>query len=91
LFNLEFTESASKQFSKLDPNVCKIVAQSISKRLKNPHIASSRLGGHLAGYYKIKLNSIGLRVIYRVEDDIMTVVLVRIGKRQNFEVYKPLP
>ena len=87
---LEFTEKAQKQFNKLDSSVRKEVANALSRRLRNPRMSSSRLRGNLAGLYKIKLVSLRLRVIYKVIDDRMIVLVVSIGKRENGDVYKSI-
>ena len=38
-------------------------------------------------HYKIKLRSAGYRLVYRVEDERITVV-VAVGRREGFEVYE---
>ncbi|OYW91203.1 MAG: hypothetical protein B7Z23_08560 [Pseudomonadales bacterium 32-61-5] len=40
------------------------------------------------GDYKIKLRSAGYRLVYRVEDERVTVVVVAVGKRERSEVYE---
>jgi mRNA interferase RelE/StbE len=39
-------------------------------------------------HYKIKLRSIGYRLVYRVEDMRITVVVVAVGKRDKSRVYQ---
>lgn len=38
--------------------------------------------------YKIKLTSAGYRLIYRVNETAITVLVVAVGKRENFKVYR---
>ena len=37
--------------------------------------------------YKIKLKAAGYRLVYRVEDDIMYVTVIAVGKRERSIVY----
>ncbi|MGR5308049.1 type II toxin-antitoxin system RelE family toxin, partial [Vibrio mediterranei] len=38
--------------------------------------------------YKIKLRSVGYRLVYEVRDDEVVVSIVAVGKRERNEVYK---
>ena len=38
--------------------------------------------------YKIKLRAAGYRLVYRVEDEIVFVTVISIGKRERLKVYK---
>ncbi len=38
--------------------------------------------------YKIKLRSVGYRLVYRVYDDRIVVQVIAVGKRERNEVYK---
>ncbi|EEH1836307.1 type II toxin-antitoxin system RelE/ParE family toxin [Salmonella enterica] len=38
--------------------------------------------------YKIKLRGAGYRLVYSVEDEIITVTVIGVGKRENDAVYK---
>lgn len=55
--------------------------------MENPHIESNRLHGDLNGCYKIKLRSLGYRLIYKVEDDLIVVVVLAVGKRDKSQAY----
>jgi mRNA interferase RelE/StbE len=37
--------------------------------------------------YKIKLRTAGYRLVYRVEDDILYLTVIAIGKREHLKVY----
>ena len=38
--------------------------------------------------YKIKLQSLGYRSVYRVDDDVIYVTVIAVGKRERSAVYK---
>jgi mRNA interferase RelE/StbE len=42
----------------------------------------------LPNHYKIKLRASGYRLVYRVEDDRVVVVVVAIGKRERGQAYR---
>ena len=37
--------------------------------------------------YKIKLRDSGWRLVYQVEDEVITVFVVSVGKRDKFDAY----
>lgn len=86
-YKLEFFEDAKKEWDRLDSTIRSQFRKKLQQRLEHPHVASVRLHG-LAHCYKIKLRSAGYRLIYQVEDDMLIVAVVAIGKRERDEAYK---
>jgi mRNA interferase RelE/StbE len=86
-YSLEFLPSALKEWRKLGPNVRTQFAKKLEERLGDPHVASSRLRD-LPNCYKIKLRAAGYRLVYRVEDDRLIVIVVAVGRRDRNLVYK---
>lgn len=86
-YSLEFDERALKEWQKLAEGIRKQFKKKLKKVLQNPHIESNRLHGELSGCYKIKLRSLGYRLIYKVEDDLIVVVVLAIGKRDKNQAY----
>ena len=85
-YRLAFLPSARKEWDKLGANVREQFKRKLVERLTAPHVAASRLSG-LEGCYKIKLRAAGYRLVYRVDDQIVTVVIVAVGKRDRNAVY----
>ena len=85
-YNLDFFKDAKKEWDRLDNSVRAQFRKKLAQRLANPHVPSARLSG-MANCYKIKLRSAGYRLIYQVEDETITVVVVAIGKRERNEAY----
>ncbi|MFO7727447.1 MAG: hypothetical protein R6X11_03880 [Desulfonatronovibrio sp.] len=50
------------------------------------HKSAAALSG-MMDCYKIKLRSAGYRLIYRVEDELMFVTVIAVGKRDKQKVY----
>jgi mRNA interferase RelE/StbE len=86
-YSLEFKESALKEWRKLDAGIQKQFKTKLRERLEAPHVPSAKLSG-MDGCYKIKLRSLGYRLVYEVQDDKLIVSVVGIGRRDKQKVYK---
>lgn len=58
----------------------------LEKVLESPRIPKNKLSGHNSRY-KIKLRSIGYRLVYEVIDDEIVVLVIAVGKREKNSVY----
>ncbi len=85
-YKLEFKKSALKEWKKLGATLQQF-KKKLAERLKNPHVPASRLSGG-DNLYKIKLRQSGYRLVYKVEDDVVVVTVLAVGKRERGEVYK---
>ena len=90
MFRIEFTEGAEKEFEKLDGSVRLQVLKALARRAENPVVPSSRMSGSDGSYFRIKFRDAGLRLIYRVIEDEILVLVLAIGKRENGDVYRNL-
>ena len=89
-YRLKFTVAALAEWKALDGSVKETFRKLLKKRMLQPHLPGSALKGPLFGCYKIKLRQQGYRLIYTVQDDLMTVLVLTINKRENNAVYKSL-
>lgn len=87
IYKLEFVESALKEWHKLDFALREQFKKKLAERLESPRIPSSRLNG-MDDCYKIKLKSSGYRLVYKVLDKEIVVLVVAVGKRERNAVYK---
>jgi mRNA interferase RelE/StbE len=55
--------------------------------LHNPFVDSAALSGDLAGCYKIKSKSSGIRLIYKVTESSLILLVISVGKRDGGESY----
>ncbi|MEX3772371.1 type II toxin-antitoxin system RelE/ParE family toxin [Pseudomonas sp. MYb118] len=85
-YDLAFSEKAWKEWRKLGSTLREQFKKKLQERLSNPHIPGDRLNG-LGNAYKIKLNSAGYRLVYRVIDEMLVVTVIAVGKRERGEVY----
>ncbi|MBN3771540.1 type II toxin-antitoxin system RelE/ParE family toxin [Burkholderia sp. Se-20378] len=58
----------------------------LAERLENPRIPSAKLHGH-PDRYKIKLRSVGYRLVYEVRDSEVLVRVVAVGRRERDTVF----
>lgn len=85
-YKLLFHELALKEWNRLDKTIQTQFKKKLGERLENPHVPSSALR-NIPNSYKIKLRSAGYRLIYSVDDSIITVKVIAVGKRDKLEAY----
>lgn len=85
-FDLQFLPSALKEWGKLGSPIREQFKRKLAERLERPRVPSDALHG-MTDHYKIKLRSAGYRLVYRVDDKVLTVTVVAVGKRERSAVY----
>lgn len=85
-YKLRFHELALIEWSKLDNSLREPLKKKLLERLEQPHVPSAKLSG-LPDCYKIKLAQVGYRLVYRVDEDIVFVSVIAVGKRDRLKVY----
>lgn len=86
-YKLKFLPSALKEWRKLAPEIKEKFKRLLERRLENPHINTAKIIGY-KNHYKIKLRSIGYRLVYEVEEKEITVYVICVGRRDT--IYKIL-
>lgn len=86
-YRLLFLPSALKEWQALDGSVKESLRKLLQKRLNNPHVPGGALHGELLGCYKIKLRKQGIRLVYRVEDKALIVMVMAVDKREDSAAY----
>jgi mRNA interferase RelE/StbE len=81
-YKLRFHELALAEWRKLDGSVREPLKKKLAERLENPRVPAAALSG-MADCYKIKMRSLGYRLVYRVDDDIVYVTVIAVGKRDR--------
>lgn len=82
-YSLQILPEAKPEWSKLNPSVKKQLEKKLREVLEEPIRPNQALTGGLIGHYKIKIKRPGYRIIYRVEQDQLVVVLIAAGKRED--------
>ena len=87
IYELAFLDDALEEWRKLDGSIREQFKKKLGERINDPRVLSAKLRGH-PDRYKIKLRSIGYRLVYEVRERQLVVVVVAVGKRERNAVYK---
>ncbi len=85
-YKIKFLPSALKEWKKLAPPIQKQFKKKLEERSNIPRNKSSRLRG-FKDVYKIKLRSVGYRLVYEVNDNEIVIYVIAVGKRERGLVY----
>ena len=86
-YKLRFHALALREWQQLDASVREPLKKKLLERLQHPHVPAAALRG-MPNCYKIKLLALGYRLIYQVDDEIVTVTVIATGKRDKQQAYK---
>lgn len=85
-YEIEFTHKAARQFAKLPSEVQRRLQPRIDSLATDPRSPASE---QLEGLKNVRRVRVGAyRVVYRVEDDVLIVLIIRVGHRRD--VYRRL-
>lgn len=87
-YRLKFVPQALAEWQGLDGSVKELLRKALKKRLEQPHVLGALLHGDLQHCYKIKLRKQGWRLVYRVKDDVLIVMVMAVGKREDSVAYR---
>lgn len=88
MYKLDFLVSAAKEWANLDKGLKDQFLKVLNRRLLEPRVEGALLSGELEGLYRIKLRKSGYRLVYTVQDDVLVVLVIAVGKRDKFDVYR---
>ncbi len=86
-YELAFHPDALAEWRALDNSVRTQFKKKLAERLEHPHVPAARLAGR-QNRYKIKLRTVGYRLVYEVVDNRLLIIVVAVGKRERNAVYK---
>ena len=81
-YRVQFRENARRSWNKLGATVRAQFEKVLRRRAENPHVPVARVHGYV-NTYKIKLKGAGYRLAYRVLDDVLVIVVIGIGRRDE--------
>jgi len=86
-YELRFHPDALDEWRKLGSTVREQLKKKLADRLVEPRVPAARLSGQ-RDRYKIKLKSLGYRLVYEVRGAELVVLVVAVGKRERNAVYR---
>ncbi|ELS03636.1 addiction module toxin, RelE/StbE family [Xenococcus sp. PCC 7305] len=86
-YTIKFDSRVKKDFRSIQSQDIKRIKNAIAELSKNPRPEGcAKLKGDKHDYYRIRVGK--YRVVYLVEDEILLILVVRVGHRK--EIYKKL-
>lgn len=85
-YKLKFLPSALKEWGKIGSTIREQLKKKLRERLEEPVVPADRLVG-FKNHYKIKLRSAGYRLVYEVNQEEISVIVITVGKREGSGVY----
>lgn len=86
-YEVEWNPKALKELRKLDGTIRLQFLKKLQERQAGPRVPSDALHG-MKDCYKIKLRGAGYRLVYRVEDERIVILVLAVGKRERSSVYE---
>ena len=86
-YRVKFLPSALKEWKKLAPPIQKQFKKKLKERAAHPRNKANQLRG-FKDVYKIKLRSVGYRLVYEVSDSEIIIFVIAVGKRERGLVYR---
>jgi mRNA interferase RelE/StbE len=80
MYNIEFDKKAADFFRKLDEPLQKRIGKKIELLKNSPH-SGIPLVGNFSGFYKLRIGD--YRVIYKIKNEQLTILILDIGHRKN--------
>ena len=87
IYKLDLKKSALKEWKKLGSTLQQQFKKKLIERLDNSHVPASKLSG-ADNMYKIKLRPSGYRLVYKVEDDVIIITVLAVGKPERSDEYR---
>lgn len=87
IYELDFLTAAKKEWDGLDPAIRGQFKKKLEKLRYDPRVPAGKLRGH-PDRYKIKLRSAGFRLVYEVQDAVLVILVIGVGKREGEAVYR---
>ena len=85
-YTIEYLQRViTEDIPKLD-NKVKLIIQRKIEKLTNEPCLGYPLRGKLSGYYKLKISK--YRVVYKIINERLIILIIAIGKRANSLIYK---
>lgn len=87
LYRIEFNKRVKKDFRSIKPQDVQRIKTAIAKLSENTRpVGFKNLKGQNNDYYRIRVGN--YRVIYSIENDVLLIVIIRVGHRK--EIYDKL-
>ena len=80
-YQIEFTRRAEREFFKLPPDVQKQLAPVLDSLAEDPRQPGVKFFAGTDGIHRIRSGD--YRILYRIQDDVLVVLVVRVANRRD--------
>ena len=87
MYNIKYEAKVENDLKKIDQSLRIQIFKKIEKISINPEIWDN-LTWNLVWYKKVYVNNKKIRIVYKIIDDKIEILIIVIGKRENEKVYK---
>ena len=87
IYSIEFHVEALKEWKRLDRSIQAQFKKQLEKRILDPRVPSAKLHAGLDNFYKIKLRSVGYRLVYEIIEQRLVIIVIAIGRRDHNQTY----
>ncbi|WP_336947549.1 MULTISPECIES: type II toxin-antitoxin system RelE/ParE family toxin [unclassified Asaia] len=87
-YALHFDPRAKREWDALGGSIKAQFKKVLARCLEEPHVLSARLTAELRDCYKIKLRDAGYRLVYRVDDGKILILVIAIGRHNGDAIYR---
>lgn len=91
VWRVELTEAAERDFAALDGSLRILARKKLAQLAANPHLGEELRnlpGSDLRGHYKLYFNGTRYRIVYRLENEVLVVLVIGIGQRAHGAAYR---
>lgn len=81
----------TEDLRQLDKGVRNKVFKKIEQLANAPELGEllgNKAGLDLSGYRKLYVDNRRIRIVYRIEDEIISIMIMAVGKREDLEIYR---
>lgn len=85
-YKLEFLKTAAKEFDKLPSDIQKRIGKKLESLTNDPYPSDIKALKNGNGLLRVRVAN--YRIIYRVKNDLLIIIVVKVGHRKNVYLNK---
>jgi len=91
IYKIKYHPQVYSDLKSLDKGTRKKVLKKIEQLEEKPllgKLLGNKAGLDLTGYRKLYVDKRRIRIVYGIEDELLSIMIIAVGKRENLEIYK---
>jgi mRNA interferase RelE/StbE len=90
-YDIKYHPDVYSDLKSLDKSLRKKVLKKIGQLAEKPllgHLLGNKAGIDLTGYRKLYVDKRRIRIVYSVEEELLCIMVVAVGRREDLKIYK---